>query len=385
MKLDKITTIDELETLAKQRVPRMFYDYMTSGSWSEATLRANRDDFSKILFRGRVAKDLSNRTTRSQMIGQNVAMPCALAPTGFAGMQYADGEILAARAATAFGIPFTLSTMSICSIEDIAEHSPAPFWFQLYMMRDHDFSKRLIERAKAAGCSALMLTLDLQILGQRHKDIKNNLSAPPKLSFGTLLNMISKPRWCLGMLGTSRRSFGNIVGHVQGVSDISQLSSWVSEQFDLRLSWDDVSRIKGWWGGKLIIKGILDAEDAYLAVKSGADALIISNHGGRQLDSAPSSISMVPEIVSAVGSDIEVWVDGGIRSGQDILKAIALGAKSTLIGRAFLYGLAAAGQEGVEKVLSILHRELDMTMALCGHRDIKAIDKTILKNYPFQS
>ena len=310
-------------------------------------------------------------------------MPLAIAPTGLTGMQHADGEILAARAAADFGIPFTLSTMSISSIEDLAAHTQAPFWFQLYVMKDHDFAKRLVNRAKAAECSALMLTLDLQILGQRHKDIKNGLTTPPKLTFKNIVDMAIRPRWCLGMLGTPRRSFGNIVGHVEGVSDMTRLSSWVGEQFDLQLDWDDVARIKDWWGGKLIIKGILDAEDAAMAAKSGADALIVSNHGGRQLDGAESSIAMLPEIASAVGKDIEVWMDGGIRSGQDILKAVALGAQSTLTGRAFLYGLGAAGQKGVTKALEIMHKELDMSMVLCGHRDIQNVDRNILKNCPF--
>lgn len=298
-------------------------------------------------------------------------------------MQHANGEILAAQAAAEFGIPFTLSTMSICSIEDVAAHSDAPFWFQLYVMRDHDFSKRLIERAKHAGCNALMLTLDLQILGQRHKDVKNGLTAPPKLTLKNIANMATKPSWCLGMLGTKRRTFGNIHGHVDGVSDMSSLTSWVGEQFDLQLDWDDVARIKDWWGGKLIIKGILDAEDAVLAVKSGADALIVSNHGGRQLDGADSSIALLPEIVAAVGNDIEVWMDGGIRSGQDMLKAVALGAQGTLLGRAFLYGLGAGGKSGVQKALEIIHKELDMTMALCGHRDIQNITRDILRACPF--
>ena len=298
-------------------------------------------------------------------------------------MQHADGEILAVRAAAKFGIPYTLSTMSVCSIEDVATHSPESFWFQLYVMKDHDFAKRLIQRAKVAGCSALMLTLDLQILGQRHKDIKNGLSTPPKLTVKNILDMAMRPRWCMGMLGTSRRSFGNIVGHVDGVSDMSKLSSWVGEQFDLQLNWDDVKRIKDWWGDKLIIKGILDADDAEMAAKSGADALIVSNHGGRQLDGAESSIAILPEIVDRVGQDIEIWMDGGIRSGQDMLKAIALGAKATCIGRAFLYGLGAGGEAGVTKALEILHKELDMTMALCGHRDIRNVSRAILKNCPF--
>ena len=378
-----ITTVEELQLIAKRRVPKMFYDYADSGSWTETTYQKNESDFQRIKFRQRVAVDMSNRTTKTEMIGQTVAMPTALAPTGLTGMQHANGEILAAQAAEEFGIPFTLSTMSICSIEDVADNSSQPFWFQLYVMRDHDFSKRLVQRAKAAGCNALMLTLDLQILGQRHKDLKNGLTAPPKLTIKNIINMATKPRWCMGMLGTSRRTFGNIHGHVEGVTDMSSLGSWTSEQFDLTLDWDDVKRIKDWWGGKLIIKGILDAEDAKLAVKSGADALVVSNHGGRQLDGADSSIALLPEIVAAVGDDIEVWMDGGIRSGQDMLKAVALGAQGTLLGRAFLYGLGAGGKQGVTKALEIIHKELDMTMALCGHRDIRNITRDILRDCPF--
>ena len=378
-----ISTIEEMRQLAQKRVPKMFYDYADSGSWTEGTYRANESDFSRIKFRQRVAVDMSNRTTATKMIGQTAAMPAAIAPTGLTGMQHADGEILAAQAAAEFGIPFTLSTMSVCSIEEVAKHSPEPFWFQLYVMKDHKYSKRLIDRAKAAGCSALMLTVDLQILGIRHKDVKNGLSTPPRLTLKNIIDMARRPRWCMGMLGTKNRSFGNIVGHADGVSDMRSLTSWVGEQFDLQLDWDDVARIKDWWGGKLILKGILDAEDAKLAVKSGADALVVSNHGGRQLDGANSSISILPEVVDAVGKDIEVWMDGGIRSGQDILKAKALGAKSTLLGRSFLYGLGANGKQGVSDVLNILHKELDMSMALCGHRDINNISRDILKESPF--
>ena len=378
-----ITTIEDLRQQAQKRVPKMFYDYADSGAWTEQTYRKNESDFDRITLRQRVAVDMSNRTTATKMIGQDVAMPTALAPTGLTGMQHANGEILAAQAAAEFGVPFTLSTMSICSIEDVAKHSQAPFWFQLYVMRDHDFSKRLVARAKAAGCSALMLTLDLQIMGQRHKDLKNGLTAPPRLTAKNIINMATKPRWCMGMLATNRRKFGNIHGHVSGVKDMSSLTSWVADQFDLRLDWDDVKRIKDWWGGKLIIKGILDAEDAQLAAQSGADALIVSNHGGRQLDGADSSIAVLPEIVAAVGKDIEVWMDGGIRSGQDILKAKALGAQGTLIGRSFLYGLGADGKKGVSKTLEILHSELDKTMALCGHRDINNITRDIIRHSPF--
>jgi len=379
-----ITNIEDLRVLAQRRVPRMFYDYADSGSWTESTYRANEAEFQKIKLRQRVAVNMENRTTRTTMVGQNVAMPVAIAPTGLTGMQHADGEILAARAAEAFGIPFTLSTMSICSIEDVAAHTKAPFWFQLYVMRDRDFIERLVDRAKAANCSALMLTLDLQIIGQRHKDLKNGLSAPPKPTIANLINLATKPRWCLGMLGTKRRGFGNIVGHVKGVADMGSLSEWTNKQFDPQLNWGDVEWIKKRWGGKLIIKGILDEEDARLAADSGADALIVSNHGGRQLDGAPSSIEMVPAIAAAVGSRIEVWMDGGIRSGQDVLKAWALGARGTLIGRAFLYGLGALGEEGVAKALQIIHRELDLTMAFCGHTDIRTVDRGILRpgTYP---
>jgi len=373
-----ITCIEDLRVLAQRRVPRMFYDYADSGSWTESTYRSNESDFQRIKLRQRVAVNMSNRSTRTEMVGQQSAMPVAIAPTGLTGMQHADGEILAARAAEKFGVPFTLSTMSICSIEDIAAHTSQPFWFQLYMMRDRDFIERLIERARAAHCSALMLTLDLQILGQRHKDIKNGLSAPPKPTLANLINLATKPRWCLGMLGTRRRSFGNIVGHAKGVGDLSSLSAWTAEQFDPGLSWADVEWVKKRWGGKLILKGIMDAEDARLAADSGADALIVSNHGGRQLDGAPSSISALPEIAREVGSRIEVWMDGGIRSGQDVLKAVALGAKGTLIGRSFLYGLGAMGEAGVTRCLEIIHKELDTTMAFCGHTDIRQVDERIL-------
>ncbi|HEV7913458.1 MAG TPA: alpha-hydroxy acid oxidase [Albitalea sp.] len=376
--MSPITCIEDLRLLAKRRVPRMFYDYADSGSWTESTYRANEADFRHMLLRQRVAVDLRQRSTRTTMIGTEVAMPVALAPTGLTGMQHADGEILAARAAEAFGVPFTLSTMSICSIEDVAAHTSAPFWFQLYMMRDRDFIERLIARARAARCSALMLTLDLQILGQRHKDIRNGLSTPPKPTLANLINLATKPRWCVGMLGTKRRHFGNIVGHVKGVADMSSLSSWTAQQFDPGLSWGDVEWIKKRWDGKLILKGILDVEDAKLARDSGADALIVSNHGGRQLDGAPSSISALPAIADAVGRDIEVWMDGGIRSGQDVLKAVALGARGTLIGRSFLYGLGAMGEAGVTRCLEIIRNELDLTMAFCGRTDIENVDRGVL-------
>jgi L-lactate dehydrogenase (cytochrome) len=376
--MTKITTIEDLRVLARRRVPRMFYDYADSGSWTESTYRANETDFGRIKLRQRVAVNLEGRSTESTMVGVPVRMPVALAPTGMTGMQHADGEILAARAAEAFGVPFTLSTMSICSIEDVARHTSAPFWFQLYVMRDRDFIERLIDRAKAARCSALVLTLDLQVLGQRHKDVRNGLSAPPKPTLANLLNLLTRPRWCLGMLGTRRRHFGNIVGHVQGVGDVSSLSEWTAKQFDPQLNWGDVEWIKKRWGGKLILKGIMDVEDAKLAAASGADALIVSNHGGRQLDGAPSSIQALPAIVDAVGDRIEVHMDGGIRSGQDVLKAVALGARGTYIGRAFLYGLGALGEAGVARALEILHKELDLTMALCGRKAIATVDRGIL-------
>ena len=373
-----VTSIEDLRILARRRVPRMFYDYADSGAWTESTYRANESDFQKIKLRQRVAVDMTNRTLRTRMAGIDAAMPVALAPTGLTGMQHADGEILAARAAEEFGVPFTLSTMSICSMEDIAAHTKAPFWFQLYVMRDRSFVENLIDRAKSAGCSALMITLDLQILGQRHKDLKNGLTAPPRLTLRNMMNLATKPAWCMGMLGTKRRQFGNIVGHAKGVSDMSSLSVWTAEQFDPKLSWADIEWLKKRWGGKVILKGVLDAEDARLAAESGADALIVSNHGGRQLDGALSSINVLPSVVDAVGSRIEVWMDGGIRSGQDVLKAVALGARGTLIGRSFLYGLGAMGQKGVTRALEIIARELDTSMALCGHTDINRIDTGIL-------
>ena len=373
-----ITCIEDLRVLAQRRVPRMFYDYADSGSWTESTYRANTSDFERIKLRQRVAVNMSDRSLATTMAGVPAAMPVAIAPTGLTGMQHADGEILAAKAAEKFGIPFTLSTMSICSIEDIAANTTAPFWFQLYMMRDRGFIERLIDRAKAAKCGALVLTLDLQILGQRHKDVRNGLSAPPKPTIANLINLATKPRWCLGMLGTRRRSFGNIVGHVQGVGDVSRLSEWTARQFDPNLNWGDVAWIKQRWGGKLILKGIMDVEDAKLAADSGADAIVVSNHGGRQLDGAPSSIAALPAIVDAVGDRIEVWMDGGIRSGQDVLKAWALGARGTMIGRAFLYGLGAMGEAGVTRCLELIRNELDITMGFCGHRDIQGVGKDIL-------
>ena len=377
---EKITCVEDFRRLAMRRVPRMFYDYADSGSWTEGTYRSNEEDFHKLKFRQRVAVDIEKRNLRSTMVGEQVAMPVALAPTGLTGMQHADGEIHAARAAEKFGVPFTLSTMSICSIEDIAAHTNKPFWFQLYVMRDRDFMERLIDRAKAANCSALVLTLDLQVLGQRHKDIRNGLTAPPKPTLANLINLATKPRWCLNMLGTGRRTFGNIVGHARNVTDVSSLSSWTAEQFDPSLSWKDLEWIKKRWGGRLVLKGIMEPEDARLAAQCGADALIVSNHGGRQLDGAPSSISALPRVVHAAGKDIEVWVDGGIRSGQDVLRAVALGARGTMIGRAFLYALGAMGERGVQRCLEIIAKELDISMAFCGHTDIQRVDRSILLN-----
>jgi L-lactate dehydrogenase (cytochrome) len=371
-------TIADLKALAKRRVPKMFFDYADSGAWTQSTYDANESDFQKIKLRQRVLVDMTDRTLETTMVGQQVSMPVALAPTGMTGMQHADGEMLAAQAAEEFGVPFTLSTMSICSIEDVASVTTKPFWFQLYVMRDKDFVMNLINRAKAANCSALVLTADLQILGQRHKDLRNGLSAPPKFTPKHIYQMATRPMWCMRMAQTKRRSFGNIVGHAKNVSDLSSLSSWTAEQFDPKLSWDDVAWIKQQWGGKLIIKGILDVEDAISAAATGADAIIVSNHGGRQLDGAPSSISMLPRIVDAVGDRIEVHLDSGIRSGQDVLKAIAYGAKGTYIGRPFLYGLGAMGKQGVTQALSILRKELDVTMALCGKRDIKTVDRGII-------
>ena len=373
-----ITNIEDLRVLAEKRVPRMFYDYADSGSWTEGTYRANENDFHAIQLRQRVAVNMENRSTATTMVGVPTHMPVSIAPVGLTGMQHADGEIHAAMAAKKFGIPFTLSTMSICSIEDIATHTQAPFWFQLYLMRDRDAMARMIERCKVAQCSALVLTLDLQVIGQRHKDIKNGLTAPPRPTLRNILNLATKPRWCLGMAGTSRRSFGNLIGHVKNVSDMSSLAAWTNEQFDPRLSWPDIEWVKKQWGGKLILKGIMDAEDARLAVQSGADAIVVSNHGGRQLDGAPSSIRALPGIVAAVGSDIEVWMDGGIRSGQDVLKAWALGARGTMIGRAMVYGLGAMGEAGVTKALQIIHKELDVTMAFCGHTNIQNVNRDIL-------
>ena len=373
-----MTCIEDLRRVAKFKVPKMFYDYADSGSWTESTYRANSRDFNEIKFRQKVLVDMEGRSLATKMVGQDVAMPVALAPTGLTGMQRADGEILAAKAAEKFGVPFTLSTMSICSIEDVAENTAAPFWFQLYVMRDREFMQNLITRAKEAKCSALVLTADLQILGQRHKDIKNGLSAPPKPTLLNLLNLLCKPEWCWHMLHTERRTFRNIMGHAKNVQDNSSLFSWTAEQFDPRLSWDDVARIKDLWGGKLIIKGIMTAEDAEKAVQNGADAIVVSNHGGRQLDGAPSSIRALPDVVQAAGSQTEVWLDGGITTGQDILRAWALGARGVMIGRAFLYGLGAYGEDGVRRALEILYKEMDLSMAFTGCRNIEEVTRDIL-------
>jgi len=373
-----ITEIKDLKRIYERRVPRMFYDYAESGSWTEQTFRENTSDFDQLRLRQRVAVDMTGRSTTSEMIGQEVAMPVALAPVGLTGMQHADGEIKAAKAAEEFDVPFTLSTMSICSIEAVAEKTSKPFWFQLYTMKDEGYVRRLIERAKAAKCSALVITLDLQILGQRHKDLKNGLSAPPKLTPKTIVNLMTKWTWGLQKMGTKNREFGNIVGHVDGISDTSQLGAWTAEQFDPSLDWGKIAKIKEMWGGKVILKGILDAEDAKMALKVGADAIIVSNHGGRQLDGAMSSIKMLPGILDAVGDQIEVHLDSGIRSGQDVLKAVAMGAKGTYIGRAYIYGLGAMGQAGVSKALEVIHKELDISMALCGKRKISELDQDVL-------
>jgi L-lactate dehydrogenase (cytochrome) len=370
-----ITCVDDLKVLYKRRVPRMFYDYAESGSWTEQTFRDNVSDFSRIRLRQKVAVNMEGRSTASQMVGQDVSMPVALAPVGLAGMQCADGEIKAAKAAEAFGVPFTLSTMSICSIEDVAENTTKPFWFQLYVMKDRGFVGRLIDRAKAAGCSALMLTLDMQIGGQRHKDLKNGLGVPVKLTLKNALDIACKPRWAIAMAGTRRHRFDNVIGHVDGVENIAKLSDWTASQYDPTLSWEDIKWIRDRWSGPLILKGILDPDDAKRALNTGADAIIVSNHGGRQLDGAMSAIRMLPEIVDAVGDKIEVHMDSGIRTGQDVLKALALGAKGTYIGRSYIYGLGAMGQAGVTAVLNIIHKEFDTTMALCGRRNIAELDR----------
>jgi len=370
-----VTEIEDLRRMHERRTPRMFYDYAESGSWTEQTFRENSSDFDKIRLRQRVAVDMAGRSTAGKMIGEDVAMPVALAPVGLTGMQCADGEIKAARAAEKFGVPFTLSTMSICSIEDVAAHTSKPFWFQVYTLKDDDFMQRLFDRARAAGCSAIVITVDLQIMGQRHKDLVNGLSAPPKFTLKSMANLATKVPWGLEMLGTKRRFFGNIVGHAKGVSDPSSLASWTAEAFDPSLDWDRIRQFRKMWGGKVILKGILDAEDAKKAVETGADAIVVSNHGGRQLDGALSSIRILPQIMEAVGDKVEVHLDSGIRSGQDVLKALAMGATGTYIGRAFVNGLGAMGEAGVTKALEIIHKELDLTMALCGERDVKNLGR----------
>ncbi|MEN8896686.1 MAG: alpha-hydroxy acid oxidase [Yoonia sp.] len=373
-----ITNIADLKRIYKRRTPKMFYDYAESGSWTEQTFRENTSDFDKIRLRQRVAVDMTGRSTASQMIGEDVAMPVALAPVGLTGMQNADGEIKAAKAAEKFGVPFTLSTMSICSIEDVAEHTTKPFWFQVYTLKDDDFMRRLLDRARDAGCTTIVITLDLQVLGQRHKDLKNGLSAPPKLTPATIANLATKWTWGLEMLHTKRRFFDNIVGHTKSVEDPASLSAWTAEAFDQALDWDRVAQLIKMWDGKVILKGILDAEDAKKAADLGADAIIVSNHGGRQLDGALSSIRALPAILDAVGDKIEVHLDSGIRSGQDVLKALAMGATGTYIGRAYTYGLGAMGEAGVTKALEVIHKELDLSMALCGRTDVTTLDRDVL-------
>ncbi len=373
-----ITCIEDLRVLHQRRVPRMFYEYAESGSWTQSTFRRNAEVFSEIQLRQRVAKDISQRSIEGQMLGETWAMPVALAPTGLTGMQHANGEILAAQAAEAFGVPFTLSTMSICSIEDVAANTQKPFWFQLYVMKDREFISALIQRAKAANCSALVLTLDLQIIGQRHKDVKNQMTAPPKLTLTNLINMATKPRWCMGMLATRRHSFGNVVGHAKGVENLTSLSEWSAEQLDPALSWDDVAWVQEQWGGKLILKGIMDSEDAGIAAGLGVDAIIVSNHGGRQLDGAPASMDVLPDVIDAVAGRCEVWLDGGIKSGQDVFKAKAMGADGTLIGKAFLNGLGALGKIGVTQCLEIIAKELDLTMAFCGKTKLSEVGGDVI-------
>jgi len=373
--MSAITCIADLQALARRRVPKMFYEYADTGSWTQSTYHDNEAAFQRQKLRQRVAVNIDNRSVKTTMIGEEVSMPVALAPVGLTGMQHADGEILAAQAAEEFGVPFTLTTMSVCSIEDVAEHTSRPFWFQLYVMRDRGFSESLMTRALNAGCSALVLTLDLQVLGQRHRDIKNGLSTPPKPTLPVLLDLAFKPRWCWNMLQTKRRQFGNIHGHVKGVEDMSSLAEWTNSQFDPTLDWSSVEWVKKHWNRKLILKGINDVEDAKIAVGTGADGIIVSNHGGRQLDGAQASYDVLKEIVDAVGDKIEVYMDGGIRSGQDIFKAVAMGAKSTFIGRSYIYGLGAMGKPGVTKALEIMRKELDVTMGLCGETDITKVGR----------
>ena len=373
-----VTCIEDLRRQYRRRVPKMFYDYVESGSWSEATFRDNAAALQAVRLRQRVLRDLSERQLASRMLGQAVAMPVALAPVGMTGMQRANGEILAAKAAEAFGVPYILSTVSICSIEDVAAHVSKPFWFQLYVMRDRDFIRRLIGRAQAAGCSALVLTVDLNILGQRHKDLKNGLTTPPKPTLRNLLDLACHPGWSLRMLGTRRRSFGNIHGHAEGTDNLRSIARWSAAQIDPSLNWEDVQWIRDLWKGPLVIKGVMDAEDAARAVQAGAQALVVSNHGGRQLDGAPASIHALPGVIAEVGGKAEVWMDGGVRSGQDVLRAMATGASGVLLGRAYIYGLGAAGQAGVTQALEIIRRELDLSMAFCGYTDINQVDSAAL-------
>ncbi|HKL44858.1 MAG TPA: alpha-hydroxy acid oxidase [Roseovarius sp.] len=373
-----ITEIEDLRRMYKRRVPKMFFDYTETGSWSEQTFRENSSDFDKIYLRQRVAMDMAGRTTKTKMLGQDVSMPVALAPVGLTGMQHADGEIKAAKAAEKFGVPFTLSTLSICSIEDVAENTEQPFWFQVYTLTDDAFMQRLFDRAKAAKCSALVITVDLQVMGQRHKDIKNGLSAPPKLTPASIANMMTKVQWGLGMLQTKRRFFGNVVGHATGVTDPGSLATWTKEAFDPSLDWEKIARFRRMWDGPVIIKGIMDERDAREALNVGADAIVVSNHGGRQLDGTLSSIRALGPIMDAVGDKIEVHLDSGIRSGQDVLKAIAMGAKGTYIGRAFVYGLGARGEQGVSDALNVIHKELETSMGLCGRTDVNDLDRDIL-------
>ena len=378
MTVDDLACIEDLREVARSKVPRAFFDYVEAGSYAQETLRANREDLERIRLRQRVLVDVSQRDLTTTIIGEKVSLPLALAPIGLCGMQYGDGEILACRAAQAAGIPFTLSTMSICSIEDVAKAVGKPFWFQLYVMKDRGFIRALVERAAAANCSALVLTLDLQVLGQRHCDIRNGMTVPPKINLRNIIDIASKPAWALSILKGKRKTFGNLSGHVRGMENVTSLAQWTASQFDPALSWKDVDWVRSLWPGKLILKGILDVEDAKTAAGAGAAALIVSNHGGRQLDGAPSSISALPKIVDAVGTQIEVMFDGGIRSGQDIVRALALGARSCMIGRSYIYGLGAGGEAGVTRAIGLLGRELDVTMALTGTRRVSDIGRQVI-------
>ena len=378
MSIRTATCIEDLRQAARRKVPRAFFDYAEAGSYSQETLRANREDLERIKLRQRVLVDVSQRDLTTTIIGEKASLPLALAPIGLCGMQHGDGEILACQAAQAAGIPFTLSTMSICAIEDVARAVAEPFWFQLYVMKDRGFIRALIERASAAKCSALVLTVDLQVLGQRHCDIRNGMTVPPQLKLGNILDIATKPAWALSILRGQRKTFGNLAGHVRGMENVNSLAQWIAGQFDPALSWKDVEWVRGLWPGKLILKGVLDVEDARIAAKTGASALVVSNHGGRQLDGAPSSISALPRVVEAVGEQIEVMFDGGIRSGQDVLRALAHGARACMIGRSYIYGLGAGGKAGVAKAIEILAKELDVTMALCGVKSVREIDRSVI-------